>query len=263
MPTYKVSKRLPAQSGSERLSEVQFDGMSELAIFMMLIGIIIGMWYAFLIGSFWAIVLMTIICLVGCARCLKKTWRIIREVRQRRQGIDGERNVADCLARLDSTKYHVFHDIIGNASGSDFNIDHVVVSEKGVFCLETKTTSVPDGTKVYFNGRGIRIGDKPPIDFPLTQVDRNAKWLGGKLDSMTGRQFKIRKAVLYPARFVEMTNDFKGDIWVLNPSAFVTLLEKERSVMPIEEVNLIADRLKILSDVPTPEVTAKSKRRTS
>ena len=54
------------------------------------------------------------------------------------KGRFGERIIAKKLAKLDKRKYHVMNDIKFNIKGKYSQIDHIVVSDYGVFVIETK-----------------------------------------------------------------------------------------------------------------------------
>ena len=54
------------------------------------------------------------------------------------KGKYGERMVKKSLEKLDSKEYHIFHDLYIPTKKGTSQIDHVVVSSKGIFVLETK-----------------------------------------------------------------------------------------------------------------------------
>ena len=69
--------------------------------------------------------------------------------------MDWERAVGQTLEALRRKGYRVFHDLIGEG----FNLDHVIISEHGVFSVETKTYSKPakGGCKIIYNGDGYLL----------------------------------------------------------------------------------------------------------
>ena len=54
------------------------------------------------------------------------------------KGFIGEKSVAFLLSRLDPTKYRVINDVMLDVDGKTSQIDHLVVSDFGVFVIETK-----------------------------------------------------------------------------------------------------------------------------
>ncbi len=155
----------------------------------------------------------------------------IRQLRKRlahlRLGRDGERIVGQALEELREQRYAIFHDIVG----TDFNIDHVVVSPHGIFAIETKTYSKPTkgNSIVAFDGEKITLPGRRPDSKPIRQSIANANWLRNDvLLVSTGKLFPIIPVVVFPGWWVEETGK-KEHVWVLNPK----MLPKRISQEPI------------------------------
>jgi hypothetical protein len=72
-----------------------------------------------------------LVCLIIIALILKKfTPRIL--------GIIGEKSVASFLSALDSKKYLLINDLMIKNEVRTSQIDHVVISNYGIFVIETK-----------------------------------------------------------------------------------------------------------------------------
>jgi len=54
------------------------------------------------------------------------------------RGEEGEQIVRKKLKRLDQNKYTVFNDVVFNINGKKSQIDHLLVSDFGIFVIETK-----------------------------------------------------------------------------------------------------------------------------
>ena len=55
------------------------------------------------------------------------------------KGIFGERTVARKLSKLDKNNYKILHDLLLPSINGNFSqIDHVIISRFGIFCIETK-----------------------------------------------------------------------------------------------------------------------------
>ena len=50
----------------------------------------------------------------------------------------GEHNTKDALKKLSKDKYKIINDILIEINGNTHQIDHVIVSKYGIFCIETK-----------------------------------------------------------------------------------------------------------------------------
>ena len=122
----------------------------------------------------------------------------------------------------------VFHDILGDG----FNIDHVVVSPRGIFVIETKTYSKSSRGRgvVEFDGERILVNGLEPERNAVRQVRALAARLKHLLAESTGRRFPVRCVVMFPGWFVENRAKGPSDVWVLNPKGLPAFIE------PAEEV---------------------------
>ncbi len=173
------------------------------------------------------------------------TYKIINirsQLKNLRLGRDGEKAVGQYLESFRSANgIKVFHDI----KGDNFNIDHVVVSTKGIYIIETKTHSKPikgkaeilfDGKRLLFNGADF--GDRIII-----QVKAETKWLSELVEEITARKFPIQPVIAFPGWFVKMTNTNDSGIWALNPRGLPTFLNNQKEVMTLEDVQLVSNHL--------------------
>ena len=83
----------------------------------------------------------TILAVVVVGYTVFRSVKTIRKVRQLKLGRDGEKVVGQFLEELRAKGATVFHDIPANG----FNVDHVVISPKGIYIIETKTYRKRDG----------------------------------------------------------------------------------------------------------------------
>lgn len=180
---------------------------------------------------------VVVICIV--LFCGYKVVKIKQEVTRLRLGRDGERVVGQYLELLREDGYKIFHDIIGD----DFNIDHAIISEKGIFVIETKTLSkIPENdAKIYFDGNKISINTTEIKGDPLKQVSASSNWLKTILKETTGKDFQIKPVIVFPGWFVKMSESgIKNNVWVLNPRALPKFIENENNLLTKEDVNLVS-----------------------
>jgi hypothetical protein len=165
--------------------------------------------------------------------------RIRGRVRHLRLGRDGERVVGQFLERLRDGGGQVFHDIPGQA----FNLDHVVISQHGVYAIETKTLSKPwSKAVVTVEGDSLRVAGRAPDRDPIQQVTRAARWLEYLLEQSTGKRFAVRGVVVFPGWFVEQRSE-RGSVWVLEPKALPAFIEQEQLSVSPADVALAAFHL--------------------
>lgn len=166
-----------------------------------------------------------------------KVFTGIRKSRFIRQGLDGEKAVGQYLDRLKENGAKVLHDIPGDR----FNIDHVVINDRGIFVIETKTLSKPEkgeaklqviDNKIYSMGKELNRN-------PITQSKAGAKWIETILRESTGKSFSTHPVVLFPGWFIENHNSSSNNsFWILNPKALPTYIGNKPTVLNNEEINM-------------------------
>ena len=148
----------------------------------------------------------------------------LSERRNIRLGCEGEMIVGQALNMMMLKGYRVYHDF----PAEKFNIDHIVVGEKGVFAIETKTRSKrttanrqQDATVAY-DGRALHFPKGTDIDM-IAQAKRQSKWLSKWLSQAVGEEITVRAVLALPGWFVKRTAS-KG-IPVVNPKQFDSLFQ--------------------------------------
>ena len=171
-------------------------------------------------------------------------WRAIRArkaVSQLPLGRDGERVVGQFLDGLRMHGARIFHDIPADG----FNLDHVVISTRGIFAVETKTLTKPgSGAKVVFDGESVLVAGRDLDRDPVNQAVAQADWLQKLLKSSTGKLLPVRGVVVFPGWWVERTHrERRADVWVLEPKALPAFIENEPEAMAPDDVSLAAFHL--------------------
>jgi hypothetical protein len=145
--------------------------------------------------------------------------------------------VGQYLELLREKGCRVFHDLIGEG----FNLDHVVISEHGIFAIETKTYSKPSkgNLKITYDGRTLKLGSLDIGDKAITQARSEATWLRGILKESTGKDFKIQPVIVFPGWYVECSPEGKrSGVWVLNPKALPTFIGNTTESVSKEDMML-------------------------
>ena len=171
-----------------------------------------------------------------------KIRKMLREVKQLKQGRDGERIVGEQLDVLREKGYKIFHDIVGE----NFNIDHIIISTKGIFLIETKTYSKPNDVdgQIHFDGREITVDGLKLTNNPIVQSTVAANWLQNLLKESTGKEFLIKPVIVFPGWFIKSTEEGKkSSCWVLNPKALPQYIENEKTLITTEDMSLVSYHL--------------------
>ncbi len=158
-----------------------------------------------------------------------------------KQGRDGEKAVGQYLESFRESGMKVHHDIVGDG----FNIDHILISTKGVFLIETKTYSKPlkgkteiefDGLDFYYNG--VKYNDNIQV-----QVMAGSTWLKNLIEELTVKKVDVKPVVVFPGWFVKMTRKHNSDIWALNPRNLQTFINNQNEIISKEDVQLISNHI--------------------
>ena len=185
---------------------------------------------------------------LAVAASLYAAWKVVRlraRIRCMALGMDGERIAAEELDKLRATGAEVIHDI----PAPGFNIDHVVLSRRGFYAIETKTWSVPrtGDARIRLTEAGVIVAGRSPDRDPLSQAQAAAKWLSRLLEESTGKRFSVRGTVLFPGRFIErMSPAWRRSPdrpWVLEPKALASFIEHEPQAIAESDLKLATSAL--------------------
>jgi len=184
-------------------------------------------------------VLYSIFALIAVVFAAIKVRAIFGEIQSYKLGRDGEKVVGQQLELLRETGAKVHHDICAD----NFNIDHLVVSSKGVFVIETKTWSKPEkgNEQIRFDGKNVFKFGHAVKPNPVTQAVANAQFIRALLKQSTGREFDIQPILAFPGWFVEkQPNLARFEPWVLNPKVIPSFIKNTKPMLSEEDVHLIS-----------------------
>ena len=235
--------RNPGQSLDEEI-ERQFDDEA-MPYFVVSLGTLIlaGMeWWRFVHPSPPKPWMYTIFAAIVIGYSTFRMVKAVRRVRAMKLGRDGEKVVGQFLEDLRAKGAMVFHDIPANG----FNVDHIVISPKGIYVIETKTYSKPKGREatVRYDGVKLTVNGKVPDRDPVKQVQAITTWVKTLLAESTGKAFAVKPVVVFPGWYVETVHTAAHDkVWVLNPKGLPSFIQNDRGELAPEDVNLAAYHL--------------------
>ena len=235
--------RNPGQSLDRYILDVILDRQVKYVFYgMVVLTILISNWSFYFsekpIPPFW----FTLFALAFFVFCYYKIKTATNKIEPLKQGRDGEKAVGQYLELLRQQGAKVFHDIPGDG----FNLDHVVIAPSGVYVIETKTYSKPDKgqTRITYTGDTLIYHDGFKDDKPLVQVKAAANWLKQIIKESTGKEFDVKKVVLFPGWFIESTAEARqSDVWVLNPKALPAFISNSGERLSGEDVGLVGFHL--------------------
>ena len=151
-----------------------------------------------------SIIIYILIAAIFIALIMIKLWRLLKQRRSLYLALDCELAVGQELNHLMLEGCRVYHDF----PADKFNIDHVVVSPKGVFAVETKGRSKPytkrggEETKIVYDGEALNFpGWKEKK--PLKQARWQATWLSEWLSSAVGEKISVQPVLSFPGWYVD------------------------------------------------------------
>ncbi|MFH0847084.1 MAG: nuclease-related domain-containing protein [Chloroflexota bacterium] len=240
--------RYPAQSLDEEIKRLQMEVLTYAVYFAVSLGLAFVEWSRWYGNLQPQPIPTTIAAAVFVSYSYFKIRQLKKRIRNTKLGRDGEREVGQSLEELRQKGYAIFHDIVGG----DFNIDHVVVSRRGIFAVETKTKSKPKNGRVTFDGKSITLTGEKPDDKPIQQAIAVADWLRDSIQASTGKRFPVTPVVVFPGWYVEETSADEK-IWVLNPYGLAIKIPQKSQTLTQEDVHLIAFHLSRLIKMSYPK----------
>ncbi len=233
--------RQAGQSLREEINDLIEDRIQQYLLLALFFVLLAGMeWYSWLTEMPRMPVLYTIVAIFFIFLAVYKFVTTLRIIRPMKLGLDGERVVGEFLELFREDGARVFHDLIGD----NFNVDHVLICEQGVFVVETKTYSKPKDGRVVFDGKKILIDGYDSEAKLLIQARAEASWVKKILKDSTGKNVNVQPIIVFPGWFVETTAEGKkSDVTVLNPRLLKQHVGFMKSVLSKEDLMLIAYHL--------------------
>lgn len=234
--------RTPGQSVSDEIQRVLDDKVLPTML------VVAALWMIALIEWFGVIAkaprmpwIYTAIAIAATAYAAWLFRRAKRKVVQLKQARDGELVVGQFLDGLREDGARIFHDI----PGEEFNLDHVVISQKGIFVVETKTLSKPHpDSRITIKDESVLVSGFEMDRDPVRQVRAQISWLARVLEESTGRNFPIKGSVVFPGWFVEPPPPgSKLEVWVLSARALPSFIENEPVRLKPDDVSLASYHL--------------------
>ena len=240
-PLKETPLRVAGQSLDEQITKLKAEDLGNWSGFAAYIcGIVAVAWAMHFVKTPGLPLVITPMGALAFAFCIYRVKVIKRRVRDLELGRDGERIVAEALEALRQQGAVVFHDL----QGAGFNIDHVIVSRRGIVAVETKTRSKFPDSKVLYDGESVRVDGMTPDRDPVVQSMAEAHALEAMLRESTGKKFHVRPAVVFPGWWVESCNGAKrSPVWVLNEKALPKFVEHGPLVLSEEDFRLAAFHL--------------------
>jgi hypothetical protein len=236
-PIKEAPLRLPGQGIDEKLRDLAFnEGMGFLMPATCAWMLAIGSAMQFAFSSPMVRAFLFGLAVVLTIRLAFGFRRLVRQARDHRLGRQGERAVGQLLQTLDLPGTRVFHDI----PADECNIDHVIVCDRGIYVVETKTWSKGHGESVVAKEGQILLRGRPVSRNPVGQVAGASHWFSQMLEGQTGHTYWCQAVVVLPGWFVASIDaTTKDQAWVLEPKALLKWILRDPVRLAPEDVRRI------------------------
>lgn len=252
---HKYRTRVQGESLQERIRELEFK-IPEHVVLPLYFGIVA--FFAWLASIGWMVfnyisaIGLTIIFIVLSIRCFVKVKELRKSLKFCRKGLEGERFVGETLNRLNSESTFVFHDIPGN----HFNVDHIIVSTRGIFAIETKHFDREICNEFFYDGsmiyRVMKNGRKFPCPKLLPQIDGEARFIQQEIERRAEIRLPVIKVGILIGAYITCSENFK-DYWLLNDVAFVKAFNRQREMFDDSVAKLVASHIREMVKIDVDE----------
>ena len=252
--------RIQGEGLQEKIRDIEFTIYETIMIpgFFVMLTILLWLfcldikWFKFDIAT---AIIYTIITIFLIIRAFRKVTDLRKSLNNYRKGLEGERLVGEVLNKLSNDQTYVFHDIPGDR----FNVDHIIVSTRGVFVIETKHFDRSkcheftfDGNMVY---RQMKDGARFLCPKLLPQMDGEAKFIQNEIENRPEMKIPVIKVAVLIGCFIHtpaendpcqnMKNYF-SKYWIVNEKLLSSMFLEEKEIYDDSVVKHIASHIKEL-----------------
>ena len=237
-PIKKTPLRTAGQSIGEEINRIKTEDLVPyIGVSVFMVGSIIFEWYRWITELPPRPLAISVVAMMFIAYSGYKISKFRKQIENLKLALQGERAVGEYLDRFRAKGFRLFNDVVAG----DFNIDHILIGNKGIYTIETKTISkFKKGSQtIKYDGETISVNGQIPDRDPIVQAKAQASWIKDLLRDLTGKTLKVKPVVLYPGWFVEK-QPRGADVWVLSPKALDSFIENENSVIDEKLIPSIA-----------------------
>lgn len=248
-PIKKKALRIPGQSLDEQLDDILYDKILMYLIASIFFIAMAGIeWWKFYRDAPPSPVIVTFFAVGIVIYSAVRIFLLKDTIKSLKQGRHGERVVGQLLESMREGGCKVFHDLKDwGSKDSNFNVDHVLVCDRGVFVVDTKTHSKPMKGEaiIEFTGEKLFIDSKENIKI-LPQANAQKRWMERLINRESGLKIPVKPIVAFPGWFIKGAGNNKAskyDLWVLEPKALPAFISNLPVSISAEDKTRIANCL--------------------
>ncbi len=216
--------RRPAGYSQQEKVAVQWDSIMESIVMFVFTATIPAICYSF--GS--SLLVGIIVGSLPCAYFMRRLLKAWVPYQDNQLGLLGEQIVGAELDALQTNDVRAYHDLVITKDGRTWNIDHVLLTPRGVLVIETKARRKKRARgkfrgKLTYDGRQITFPNGQYDTQALQQAQRNARDLQGNIHEWTGGEsVPVFPVLVFPGWKIERTAS--GDVYVVGHDKISQLL---------------------------------------
>ena len=198
--------RQAGQSLDDEIFAKGFDGVVSFYFLALMMGVLItAEWLWLFIDQPRSPWMFTVVGAIVIVYSIYRIRKGVKELEPLQLARRGERAVGQFLELFREDGAKVVHDLVGEK----FNVDHLLISGRGVFTIETKTYSKPQDGRIIFDGKNILVDGFDTESKLLVQARAEAPWVRKLVRDSTGKSLEVFPIIVFPGWFVESTREGK------------------------------------------------------
>ncbi|MDB9744154.1 NERD domain-containing protein [Fibrobacterales bacterium] len=221
--SYKIQTRQAGESLRDKLEDLRALKGNDFTSFPIAAGAVLficsAVYFQLVVVNKMSLVAASAIFIVSLVFFFLKRKQHRLVIKNYEKGLAGEKYVGAILERYRYKGAEVFHDL----EFENFNIDHLLISTKGVFIIETKNYTQVSSHKLQIENETLIINGFRNNEI-LKKVTYYSEVLSNTFKLLEIEKLPIKKVVLFPGWFIEGKNAFK-DFWVLNEKSLHTYFQ--------------------------------------
>ena len=254
---HKYRSRIQGESLQLKIRDIEYDIYetyilpSYFVVVALFSWLVATKWFRY---DFVSAIILTLIAIAVFIWSVVKVRKLRKKLLSYRKGLEGERLVGELLNGLcDNKTAFVFHDV----PGDQFNVDHILVSTRGVFVIETKHFDRNKSHEFYFDGemiyRQLKNGKKFICPKLLPQMDGEASFIQSEIERRTDLKIPVTKVAVIVGCFVHTPTENSANkkmklyfdkYWIVNESLFPSMFTEEPEIYDESVVKHIASHIK-------------------
>lgn len=164
------------------------------------------------------------------------------ELQRYQSGTETAQNISRFLDRLRGLGYRINHDVPADSG----NIDHVVFSTHGVFCIERRIRAKPaeGDARIRYDGAAVSLNGGPYDSSAINQARIRARQLQRIIKESSGLDLPVQPILMFPGWSVDTAETQNhADVWVITSKVLPMWIRNVPECVGMKDVKHAARQL--------------------